>query len=459
MIQKRLKAIEQMTGGKGLSPSYDDITIEGVSIDSRTVKPGNLFIPLIRQLDGHHYVEEAIAKGAAASLWQTDHPSPPHHLPLIYVDDGLQALQKLAAAYRGELPVTTIAVTGSNGKTTTKDILTSVLQTNYRVHKTLGNLNSQIGVPLTLLEIDKDSEVAVIEMGMSERGQIDRLSRMVQPDIAVITMIGVSHLSTLGSREEIANAKLEIVNGLKDGGTLIYNGDEPLLAERVQEVIGSNAVSLIRIGEAEHNEYRAEIIKSDAEGSSFKVRKEEFHLPILGAHNISNALCATAAAYQLGLGPEQVAEGFTLLQVTKMRMEKIDAPRGFTILNDAWNASPVSMASAIETFQDLPGYIRKFAVLGDMLELGPKEQEFHREIGWSLDPRRMDYVYTVGELAAHIAQEAAKRFPEGKVKAFASKEEAAEELWQNLNPQDLVLVKGSRGMQLESMVSRLMQSP
>ncbi|WP_199616288.1 UDP-N-acetylmuramoyl-tripeptide--D-alanyl-D-alanine ligase [Paenibacillus alkalitolerans] len=457
MIVHKLKVIEQMAKGNGLAAHFEDITIQGVSIDSRTIKEGNLFVPIIRQLDGHNYVEEAITKGAAASLWQMDHPNAPDNVPLIYVDDCLEALQNIAASYRRELSLKVIGVTGSNGKTTTKDMINSVLSTTYRVHKTAGNLNSQIGVPLTILDMDKSTEAAVIEMGMSERGQIARLSHIARPDIAVITMIGVSHLSTLGSREQIAAAKLEIVTGMQDNGVLIYNGDEPLLTRGLQEMNIEKSISLVSFGEDETNAYRAGAVETSSEGSNFTVGDDKFYIPLLGAHNISNALAAIAVAAIMGIPPAKADEGLRALKITGMRMEKIITTSGFTIINDAWNASPVSLAAAIKTFEQLPGYSRKYAVLGDMLELGEQEEEFHRETGRNIDPDLIDYVYTVGTLGKYIALEAEKKFPSGRVRAFSSKDELIEHVKTELKDNDAILLKGSRGMQLETVVQALLQ--
>lgn len=394
MICHKLTIIQQMTGGTKLSDDYTETTIHGVSIDSRTINPGNLFVPIIKQLDGHDYVEEAFLNGAAASLWQKDHPNPPLHVPLIYVEDCLIALQELAANYRKELNLTVIGVTGSNGKTTTKDMINAVLETTFRVHKTAGNLNSQIGVPLTLLAIDSSTEVAVIEMGMSERGQIAVLSRIVQPDIAIITMIGLSHLATLGSREEIAAAKLEILSGMRQNGVLIYLGDEPLLVRPIQNSSFSRAIHTISFGTAESNDYHASEVEIGFEGgSSFTVSGHKYQIPLLGTHNISNALAAIAVATRLGVTPEKAAEALITLQISGMRMEKIHSKSGFTIINDAWNASPVSMLAAIRTFEELEGYSRKLLIVGDMLELGENEQEFHREIGREINFAKIDYVF------------------------------------------------------------------
>lgn len=440
--------------GQPASDRMEEAVIRGVSIDSRTIEKGCLFIPLVRVKDGHDYAAEAIRNGAAAVLWQSDHPDPPRDVPVIVVDDCLIALQTLAGDYRRRLPVKVIGITGSNGKTTTKDMIDSIVGTAYKVHKTKGNLNSQIGVPLTLLDIAPDAEYAVIEMGMSERGQIERLSRMAQPDIAVITMIGVSHLSSLGSREQIAAAKMEIVRGMKDDAVLVYNGDEPLLAQEL--ATPRQPIRTVSFGMSEPSRYRAFAVVSDAGGVGFRLHSEHYRIPMLGKHNVINALASIAVAELIGVPTDQVKLGFERLTVTGMRMEVTRAPAGYTVINDAWNASPVSVKAAIETFGELQGYADKFLVIGDMRELGEEERQYHREIGRMIDPDTIQHVLTVGELAEEIAKEAAQRFPEGRVLSFRQQEEAIRHIRSAITAADAVLVKGSRGLEMEQIVFALL---
>jgi UDP-N-acetylmuramoyl-tripeptide--D-alanyl-D-alanine ligase len=457
MICRLLRDIERMTRGSGLEARFEEREMEGVSIDSRTIQPGNLFVPIIRNLDGHYYVDKAFAKGASAALWQKDHPHPPSDVPIIYVDDCLLALQNLASAYRCELAVKVIGVTGSNGKTTTKDMLNAVLGTTYQVHKTFGNLNSQIGVPLTILDMDESTEIAVIEMGMSERGQIERLSHIAKPDIAIITMIGVSHLSSLGSREAIAEAKLEIISGIPDEGTLVYNGDEPLLTAELKELSALKSITMVSFGEGKTNDYYAASIEgSSSDGTFFTVHDYKFYIPLIGAHNITNALATIAAAVHVGLDLGTINDGFRALHLTGMRMEKILTPNGVTIINDAWNASPVSMNAAIQTFENLSGYLHKYAVLGDMLELGEDEVDYHKAVGKNINPAKIEYVYTIGALGQHIAAEAEHSFPEGHVQAFLEKKKLLHTLQLRLKPGDAILFKGSRGLQLETVINALL---
>lgn len=451
MICLRLEELERIVRGTALTGGDGNITFRGVSIDSRTIREGNLFIPLIRIKDGHDYAGEAISNGAAAMLWQSDHPDPPANVPVIAVEDCLAALQALAGDYRSRLPVKVIGITGSNGKTTTKDMIDSILSMSYKVHKTKGNLNSQIGLPLTLLDMAPDTEYAVIEMGMSESGQIERLSKLAKPDIAVITMIGVSHLSSLGSRERIAAAKMEILLGMKEGGALVYNGEEPLLADAEKAAAG-RSVRTVRFGTPDSTGYCAQSIRSDASGISFQAGGNEYRIPLLGKHNVTNALASIAVADIAGITPERCRAGLGKLIATGMRMEVVRSSAGYTVINDAWNASPVSVRAAIEAFAELEGYSNKFLVLGDMRELGREERAYHREIGRRVDPDTIQYVFTIGELAKEIALEAVGRFPAGKVKAFEHKDQIIGELRAVIAPTDAVLIKGSRGMELEHIV-------
>jgi UDP-N-acetylmuramoyl-tripeptide--D-alanyl-D-alanine ligase len=467
MIERTLEQVQTLIGPKLIvetqhtaNARYNQIRIAGVSTDTRSIQSGNLFIPLIGDnFDGHDYASNAYKSGAAAVLWQFDHPNPPEDMPIIQVQDTLLALQQLAKAYRQELPVRVIGITGSNGKTTTKDLVASVLSTTYRVHKTKGNLNNHIGLPLTLLQLDESTEIAVIEMGMSNRGEIALLSELAEPEAAIITMIGESHLLQLGSRKEIARAKAEILEGLQDGGALIYNGDEPLIEEVLQELPREATFKRQRFGKAETNDLYPTQVKLDSEGTHFQVNKTEypdFYIPLLGFHNVINALAAIEVAALFDVKPENIQSGLAVLQMTSMRIEKLKAPSGLTVLNDAYNASPASMKAALQLTEQLSGYGRRFAVLGDMLELGSDEEQFHREIGKMLSPAAIDTVFTLGRLAAFIAEEAAQTFPEGKVKAFQDKQELTQHLQAIISADDLVLIKGSRGMRLEQVANALL---
>lgn len=459
MIRKTFEQAVEMISGEGDSERNGTIAFEGVSTDTRTIQPGNLFIPLVgEQFDGHQYVADAIGKGASISLWQKDHPLPPAGIPLIYVDNTLEALQQLAAAYRRELKVRVIGITGSNGKTTTKDMVAAILATTYTVHKTKGNFNNHIGLPLTLLQMNEDTEMAVIEMGMSGRGEIDLLSALARPEAAIITNIGESHLLQLGSRKEIARAKLEILRGMKADGLLVYRGDEPLLEEALAELPPRPEMLRFRFGSDSSNDYYPLAVMLDTDGTHFTLNAKHspnYYIPLLGRHNVINALAAIAVCKYMGVSELDIVRGLEELEATGMRIEIVKGNAGLTILNDAYNASPTSMKAALELVEELKGYGRKIAVLGDMLELGANEERFHREIGAILDPQKFDYVFTYGSLAKYIAEEALVKFAPSRVKTFESKEDLVQEAARIVSPKDLILVKGSRGMRLEEVVQKL----
>ncbi|MFD2612805.1 UDP-N-acetylmuramoyl-tripeptide--D-alanyl-D-alanine ligase [Paenibacillus gansuensis] len=462
MIKRTFAQIAQLSGGT-LSPAAEQVndhTIEGVTTDSRKIEPGQLFIPLKGEnFNGHHFVEDALGMGAALAFWETGEGEAPEHLPLVLVDNTLEALQQLAASYRAQLPVRVIGVTGSNGKTTTKDMVAAILSTTYKVHKTQGNFNNHIGLPLTLLQLEEDTEMAVIEMGMSGRGEIDLLSSIAGPEAALITNIGESHLLQLGSRKAIAEAKLEITAGLKADGLLVYNGDEPLLEEGLKQLDLPEEMLRFRFGMGDTNDLYPVGVMTDGDGTRFTLNlpnSSAFFIPMLGIHNVSNALAAIAVSKYMGVSEADIAKGLKDLKVTGMRIEIVKGKTGLTILNDAYNASPTSTKAALRLLEDLSGYRKKIAVLGDMLELGSEEADFHREIGRGLQPHLIDYVYTYGELAKLIAEEAEKQYPAGRVQAFDSKEDIVKKIASIVEPDvDIVLVKGSRGMKLEDVVNGL----
>lgn len=456
MIQRTLKQLASMISVKNEIEPFENLFINGVCIDTRKLEKGNLFIPFIGQnTDGHQYVEKAIEQGAAAALWQSNVPNPPEHLPILIVEDTLEAIQQLAKSYLNQLNVKVIGITGSNGKTTTKDMVANLLSLEYKVQKTEGNYNNHIGLPFTILQLQEDTEIAVLEMGMSARGEIEFLSKLANPDAVIITNIGESHLLDLGSREGIAEAKLEIITGLKRNGYIVYLGDEPLLRNQLQHYDGNATIHTF--GRASNNTlYPTQITTSDT-GSFFKVNghDEEYFLPVLGTHNIMNALSAMLMANHFDISYSKLNDGFKKLKLTNMRMELVEGANGEKIINDAYNASPTSMKAAIDLVSDLPGYEQKILVLGDMLELGPKEEEFHYEIGKSLNPEKINHVFTFGQLANHIANGAKEVLPADNVFAFSDKASLINELKKYTKSRTLVLVKASRGMKLEEVVAGL----
>nr|WP_275695662.1 UDP-N-acetylmuramoyl-tripeptide--D-alanyl-D-alanine ligase [Fredinandcohnia sp. SECRCQ15] len=442
-----------MAFGKKLDSKYKDLIIEGVSIDTRTIQSGNLYIPIVGEtFNGHEFVETAIDNGASAVLWGMNESNPPKGIPVIYVEDTLVALQNLAKNYRDELSIKVVGITGSNGKTTTKDMVTAVLSTVFRVHKTEGNLNNHIGLPLTILRLNEDTEVAVLEMGMSAFGEIEFLTKLARPDIAIITNIGESHMQDLGSRDGIAKAKLEIVDGLAQSGILIYDGDEPLLLDKVKKL----NISSLTFGSTGKNDLFPTDVKLESNGTYFSINKnngEEFYIPVLGKHNVNNATAAIAVGLHFNLSWNEIKAGLKNSKITNMRLELIEGKNGLKLINDAYNASPTSMKAAISLIQDLKGFNRKIVILADMLELGENEIKYHEEMGHLLDPTKIDYVFTFGKLGEYISKRAVERFPTGRVKAYLNKEELIAELGKVVNKDDVVLLKGSRGMKLEEVVA------
>jgi len=460
-MKRTYRQVMEMAGGQGTDSVPEALAIKGVSTDTRTLESGNLFVPLVgERFDGHEHAAEAVKRGASAALWQEGHPvSPPEGLPIIWVKDTLMALQELARAYRSQLKVRIVGITGSNGKTTTKDLTASILATTYRVHKTKGNLNNHIGLPLTLLQLDEQTEMAVIEMGMSGRGEIEFLSKLAKPEAAIITNIGEAHLMQLGSREEIARAKTEILSGLPEGGLFVYNGDEPLIEQVLPEMEQPAAMLRYRFGASHDNDIYPIVIMTEKKGTFFKTNlpgSVHYRIPLLGHHNVINALAAVAVSKYMGVQDTDVAEGLRKAEMTGMRIEMVETASGAVVLNDAYNSSPTAVRAALELLKDMSGYERRIAVLGDMLELGEEEVRLHKEIGALLTPGTVEKVYTYGTLAKHIASEAEKAgLPGDRVEWFADKQKLIDAMVSEIRNGDVVLVKASRGMRLEEVVQAL----
>ncbi|PPA70557.1 UDP-N-acetylmuramoyl-tripeptide--D-alanyl-D-alanine ligase [Jeotgalibacillus proteolyticus] len=456
-MKRTLGQIAEMLEIELPNPAFSDVVVEGASINTRTLKKGNLFIPFKgEKVDGHQYVPQAVENGASAVFWQEGAASPPENVPHLIVKDPELALQRLAYVYRRQAAFKVVAITGSNGKTTTKDMVAGVLSAAFSVQKTEGNFNNQLGLPLTLLNVKDDTEISILEMGMSGFRQIAFLTELAAPDIAVITNIGESHLQDLGSREGIAQAKFEITEGLAEEGILFYYGDEPLLQSLVEKASGFKTGSY---GYSETNGLYPKNIEMSEKGSRIFLTADTDHyidVPVLGKHNVLNALAAIRVALHLGMDEKTIAGGFASMELTSMRMERVEGAKGETIINDAYNASPTSMKAAIEFAEELKTEGRKILLLGDMLELGEDEEAFHREIGRGLLPEKIDYVLTFGERAQWIADEAAERFPKGRVRSFGLDKPELISILSGLTAKgDLIVVKGSRGMQLEEVVQAM----
>ncbi|EST13145.1 UDP-N-acetylmuramoyl-tripeptide--D-alanyl-D-alanine ligase [Sporolactobacillus laevolacticus] len=424
--------------------------------DSRKIVADGLFVPLVGEhFNGHHYLEQAIEHGAVAAIWMEREPLPEHlpqGFPLFFVRDTLSAIQSMAKSYLNQTRPKIIAVTGSNGKTTTKDMLYGILHQSFRTYKTQGNFNNHIGVPLTILSMPKDTEVLVLEMGMNHFGELTFLSQMAKPDIAIITNIGESHIEYLGSREGIAKAKLEIVNGLRKRGTLILDGDEPLLAD-----IQTYAFQIVRCGFSNGNNWRITDIVESVSGSSFSLnkQKETFNVPVLGRHNVKNAVLSFAAARILGMDMEKIRIGLEKLSLTKLRFERVDGLNGSVLINDCYNASPTSMKASLETLKTLPGFKKRIAVLGDMYELGKDEEALHKSVAAALGAP-LTHVVTIGEKGAWIADGLRENGGVNlEVRSFPTKAEAQPYLESLLSEDAVMLFKASRLLALEELSGKL----
>lgn len=458
MIKRKLKDIETMVNGKISSDDYIEIYIEGVSTDTRTITEGQLFVPIKGdRFNGHNFIESAINNGAKAALWSRHEPLPEIDFPLILVEDTLHAIQKLAKEYRNQLSIKIIGITGSNGKTSTKDILSSILETQYKTYKTHGNLNNHLGVPLTLLSIKEDTEMGVIEMGMSSLGEIELLSNIASPDVAIITNIGNAHLEELKTRDNIIKAKLEIVKGLKPNGLFVYHGDDNDLKETVNKL--DIHQKKITFGEKQSNDYSTKIVSNNKEGLHFKLDNKPlttFYLPMLGKHQIFNATAAICVARYFDISYASIKKGLKNVSLTGMRNELIKG-KNFDILNDSYNANPESTKAALRTIYSLKGYTQKIVIFADMLELGDKEKELHKEIGRCIDFDNIDFLFTYGKLSKYTSKEAQLKGYSDKSISFMNKKELIKYLKRILKSNSLILLKGSRGMHLEEIADSLLK--
>ena len=427
----------------------EDRQIDNISLDSRQVNSGTLFVAVKGdRFDAHDFIKSVEESGAAAAVCSREVDC---GIPVIYVEDTRQALLDIAREYRRLLGVTVIGLTGSVGKTTTKEMTYSVVSKKLNAIKTQGNLNNEIGLPKTLFTLDETHNGAVIEMGMSHFGEISALSKTALPDIGIITNIGVSHIENLGSRDGILKAKLEILDGMKKGSTLILNVDNDKLSE-----VKLDDYEIFGFGiDSENADVRAFDISENETHTEFKVSFEggtqKVTIPTVGLHNVYDALAAFCVGLKLGIDTEVIADALGEYSPSGMR-QRIKKVNNLTVIEDCYNASPDSQKAAINALMSLTGN-RKIAVLGDMLELGDYSETAHRQIGRYAAEKKLDSVYTYGEMSKLIAEEASK----GNVKAysFTDKAELFNALKGELKEGDAVLFKASRGMKLEEVIEML----
>ena len=456
MINIKIKEAAQILNAE--CTAYDlDKYIKGISIDSRSVTENSLFIPIKGlTVNGHSFVKDAIKKGAIATLWNKDEPNPPQDIAVIFVEDTVKGLQELSRYYRNKLKTKFIGITGSNGKTSTKDITAAILSHKFKMGKTMGNFNTEIGVPYTLLSLDEDCEVAVIEMGMERKGEIDFLTNLVQPDICIITSVGLVHIDNFPSIEDIARSKLEIVSGIKDGGLFIYFGDDKLIEETVQGTEIKDSIRKQTFGLNKNNTIWLKQFNENLDGITIQVSYESFnelHIDILGKHQALNAMAAILAAMELGMSPEEIRLGLLKIEKTGLRNEIIKINR-CNILNDCYKSNPVSINAALDIFELFPSKM-KTVVLGTMYGYRELSYDMHYNVGKDLSRRHIDELITIGEEAKIIAKGARENTNVETIIEFDTKEEAALYLKKYIEEDCSIMIKGSRFLELEYLANKL----
>ena len=468
------RSIQQITSGRWLVEPDGHVTVCGVCIDSRTIAPGQAFFAIRgERFDGHEFLQSAAQTGASI-LVASDHVKARSvaHSGVLLVADTLAALQQLAAAYRRELGQTgthVIAVTGSNGKTTTRHLIHTVLSTRLRGTQSPKSFNNHIGVPLTLLGVRPDDDFVVVEMGTNHPGELDALSNLVRPDIGVITNIGLAHIGHFGTRESIAEEKSTLVRYVQPRGLAIVPCDEDWPTGVFHAPSG---IDVIKFGHSASSDAQLSWVRRDQQGLRFSVNQSEpFRLPYLGEHNALNAIVAVLVGRKLGLHDQIIGRSLTVATAPPMRLQLIKllphhgiADRPLVVINDAYNANPESVLQALITLSNFPtpgpdG--RRIAVLGDMFELGADAGAEHRHIGRALSqfesgPNCIHAVVLIGKLSACTAEELAPRWKDDRLRIFAEWDDSLPgKLAQFVGPGDVVLIKASRGMALERLIPAL----
>lgn len=427
---------------------YNNLTVEGFSKDTRTINDNEIYIAIKGEnFDGNNFIIDAYNKKAVGVI--CDNPNDEiieyvkkNNKNLLIVENSVEALQELAMYKRNLYDIPVVAITGSAGKTSTKDMIASVLAQKYRVLKTPGNLNNHIGLPLTILSL-KDEEVLVVEMGMNHFGEISLLTKIAKPTIAVITNIGTAHIGMLGSRENILKAKLEILEGLSDEGKVVLNNDDDLLHQEVLYL-----TNVVTYGINNPSSFKADEIILQEKSSSFKCNKECFNLNISGEHFIYNALAAIAVGNILNVSIEQIKQGLLTFQISSNRMQIIKTDK-YTLIDDSYNANYDAVIYCLKYLNGLSG--RKVAVLGDMLELGDHSCKLHEDIGKKINDLNLDLVVTIGKEAQNINKQISSTLNYH----FDNNSDAIKFLKDNLQNDDYVLIKASHGMNFKEIVEKL----
>lgn len=438
---------------------WADVTVTAVHFDSRQLAAGTLFVPLAGEHDGHEFIDSARVHGAVASFWAASKADQaPVDFPVLIVDDPLAAMQKLARYWLSKINPQVVAVTGSNGKTTTKDMTASVLDTEYNVVKTFANYNNEVGVPYTVLSMDPNTEILVVEMGMDRFDQLDALSKLVEPDVAIITMIGEAHIEFFGTRDRIADAKMEITHGLKADGRFVFNGDEPLLAERADSISNEQRT----FGQQSSNNLYPTKIATDNEThqTSFVVNQwpdETFTIPLLGEYNVNNAMAALTVGELFHVRVANMVRGLANVALTENRTQWLTGIAGEAILSDIYNANPTAMKDVLQMFAKTPAAGRHIAVLGDMLELGTDADTLHASVATALNANEIQSVYLIGPHMKALQQALTNEYSADQLHYYAldDKDQLTADLAADVQASDEVLLKASHGVHLETVLSTL----
>ena len=443
----------------------EEIICENFSKDTREIEENDVYVGIKGEtFNGNEFYEQAFEKGAKVCILQgieiNDSIKEKYSdRAIIIVEDTIKALQDIATYKRSLYDIPVVAITGSVGKTSTKDIIASVVSMKYDVLKTQGNLNNHIGLPLTILKL-KNHNALVVEMGMNHLGEISVLSKIAKPNIAVITNVGTAHIGNLGSRENILKAKLEILDGLSENGTLIINNDNDLLHDWSNKEKSNSNVEIVTYGIENESQFTATNISLKENSSEFEIQslhdKEEIYVPIAGTHFIYNALSAIAVGSKLNIPLNKIKEGIQKFELTKNRMELINLKNGITIVNDCYNANYDSMKASIEYIGKVSGK-RKIAILGDMLELGEFSEELHKKTGEEIIKNNIDILITVGKMGKVIADTVKSADKNSKINVYQceSNKEAIEIAKGVLESNEIILIKASNGMKFKEITEEL----